>query len=153
MLSLSPQAERGKELEKFTERRRFLFDPRQNMDAATTKGLGLLAPDLAHLVQQTQPQSRFANRDSSPVRAALTRTHSDAAMILPAPAENTPLTLDLQRGEVKGKASEQLAAEGSVEKRSKSPPRIDAGEVADRVHRLMRYDLVLEKERATKLGG
>lgn len=209
MLSLTPQAERGTELEKFTERRRFLFDQgqpldvstrgqmetllgynldtvrihhgyqadevsrrlgaraftfkgqvfgsRQNLDTATTEGLGLLAHELTHVIQQTKPQRlpqyKLASRDPSPVPAALTRTHSCAGIVLPAPAENTPLTTNPEEREVKAQASEQLAAESLAEKRSESASRINVGGVADRVYRLMQHDLILERERATKLGG
>lgn len=209
MLSLSPQAELGKNIQKFTERRRPLFDGGQppdvstrrqretflqhnlekvyiprgyqaekisrrlgaraltfkgqfsgnrlNLDSATTKGLGLLDNQPVRAVQQAQsqklPQRQLANRDFNLAPAALTRTHSDVGMVLPAPAENTPLIPDLQRRETQHRASEQPGVEGPAEKRTESTPRIDAGEVADRVYRLMQHDLRLEKERATKFGG
>ena len=189
MLFLSPQARRSKELEKFTEGHRFLFDrgqplgvgtpgqmgtflgynlekvpinhgyqaeevsrqpsarafafkgqavgPHQNLDTATTDGLGLPPHEITYVTEQTQlqrlPQRRLANRDSSPAPAALMRTRSAEETILPAPAENTP--------------------PGSTEKRPELPPRRNVGEVADRVYHLMQHDLILERERATKLGG
>lgn len=206
MLSLSPQVERGKERDKFTERYRSLFDPgpplevsirrqmetflgrdlekvrihhgyqagvvsrrlgaraftikgqdsghRQNLDTATTQGLGLLAHELTHVTQQTQPQRlpQVANRGYSPVPAALTRTPSDAGMVLPAPAEDTPLTTRPAR-RAPARASELPGAQGSARKRSESASGIDVEKVADRVYQLMQHDLNLERERATKLGG
>jgi hypothetical protein len=34
-----------------------VFAPRQNLDGSTTEGLGLLAHELTHVIQQTQPRS------------------------------------------------------------------------------------------------
>lgn len=154
MRSLTVQAKRGEELGKFTERRHFLSDPRQNLDAANTEGQELLAHELNHIIQQTQPrrlpQRRLPNLDPVPVPVALTRTHPDAGRVLPAPAENTPAT-HAQGGVVQAKAEVQpSAAEGLAEKGSKSPPHGNAGEIADRVYRLMQRDLNLERERVTK---
>jgi len=156
VLFLSPQAERGKQLEKFAERRRPFFDRGQPRDVNThTEGLGLLAHEPTHVIRQTQPQRlpQIANRDYSPAPAALTRTPSDAVMVLPAPAENTPLTTSPVRSQAQAGASESPGTEGPAEKRAETASRIDVGEVADRVYRLMQRDLILERERATKLGG
>lgn len=209
MLSLSPRVERGKELDNFTNNKRYRsffdlgqpldvsirrqmetflgrdlekvrihhgyqagvvsrrlgaraftlkgqdFGHRQNLDTATTEGLGLLAHELTHVTQQTQPQRlpQVANRGYSPVPAALTRTPSDAGMVLPAPAEDTPLTTSPVRRKAPARASKPLGAEGSAGKRSEPASGIDVEKLADRVYRLMQHDLNLERERATKLGG
>lgn len=148
--SLTVQAKRGEELGKFTERRHFLSDPRQNLDAANTEGQGLLAHELNHVIQQTQPR-RLLNLDPSPAPVALTRTHPDAGMVLPAPAENTHPTTRIQREVVQANAKVQRsAAEGLAEKSSESTPRGNVGEIADKVYRLMQHDLILERERASK---
>lgn len=84
---------------------------------------------------------------------SLTRAHSHAGMVLPAPAKNKTLTKNQGGKEERAKASEQLAAKALAEKRPESIPRINAGEIADRVYRLMQHDLILERQRTTKLGG
>jgi hypothetical protein len=155
MRSLNVQTKRGEELGKFTERRHFLSDTRQNLDAANTEGQELLAHELNHIIQQTQPrwlpQRRLPNLDLSPAPVALTGIHPGAGMILPAPAENTHPIDHARGGVVQAKAEVQRsAAEGSTEKGSKSPTRRNVGEIADRVYRLMQHDLILERERVAK---
>ena len=150
MRSLTVQAKRGKELGKFTEKRHLLSDPRQNLDATNTEGQGLLAHELNHIIQQTQPR-RLPDLYHSPAPVALTRTHPDAGRILPAPAENIRPTTHAQGGVVQAKAEAQRSAdEGLAEKGSKSPPRRNVVEIADRVYRLMQHDLILERERVAK---
>ena len=46
-----------------------------------------------------------------------------------------------------------LAAKDSGEKGAVSSSRIDVVKIADKVYRLMRSDLILERERTTKMGG
>jgi hypothetical protein len=73
-------------------------------------------------------------------------------MVLLAPAGGVPLNPSLQQREAQAQASEQLVAE-ALGNRDKPPPEISAEAVADKVYRLMQYDLRLERERRTKLGG
>jgi hypothetical protein len=150
MRSLTVQAMRGEELGKFTERRHFFSDPRQNPDAANNERQGTLAHELNHIIQQTQPR-RLLNLDPGLAPVALTGTHPGAGMVLPAPTENTHPTTQTLGGVVQAKAEVQRsAAEGLAEKGSKSPHRGNVGEIADRVYRLMQHDLILERERVTK---
>ena len=139
MPSLIPRIKQSEEPEKFTERAR------------------LLSHGLTYVNQQDQsqrpPQQKLATQDSSQSPAALTRSHTDVEMVLTAPAQKTIMTSQIERKEAQAHASEQLAAKGLAEKRFESAHHIDTGEVADRVYRLMQYDLILERERATKLGG
>ena len=83
----------------------------------------------------------------------LARAHSRTGTVLPAPAKNKTLTKDKERKEERAKASEQLVQKASTEKGPESIPSINTGEIADRVYRLMQRDLILERERATKLGA
>ena len=139
MLPFRTQTRQREGMEKFTER------------------VSRLSHRITHANQQAQsrrlPQHQVANQDSSPAPAALPRKYADAMMLLPAPAQNTQLTTHTQRREAQAHASEQVAVRGLAEKRYESAPRIDVGEVADRIYRLMQHDLTLERERATKLGG
>jgi hypothetical protein len=81
---------------------------------------------------QQRPQRRFANRDSSPAATALPETHSHAGTFPLAPAESAALPTNPRSGEAQAQAREQ---------------------VVDKAYRLTRYDLSLERERATKSGG
>ena len=134
-----------------------VFGNHQNLDSATTKGPGLPDHELNRIIQQAQsqklPQRHLANRDSNSVPARLARAHSDAGMVLPAPAENTTPIVNTRMRVTQAQASVQLAAGGPTEKRTEPTHRIDAKEVADRVYRLMQRDLIIEGERSAELGG
>jgi hypothetical protein len=132
-----------------------IFGPRQNLDASTRDGPGLLAHELTHAIQQTQPhrrpQRQSANREESTV-SATPEVHSDAAMVLSASRQGPPTNASPQQEEAQAQASEQQVVEG-LSNETESPPQMNPREVADKVYRLMQYDLVLERERATRVGG
>ncbi len=134
-----------------------IFAPHQNLDASTSEGLGLLAHELTHAVQQTQPhrlpQGQWANQDTRSAPAARPGSHPGTEMVLLAPAKGAPLTANVQLREAQAQANEQLVAEGLADRKAKAPPQINPEEVANKVYRLMQYDLILERERVTKLGG
>ena len=143
-----------------------IFGPRQTLDTSTREGQGLLAHELTHVIQQTQPhqlpQGRLetkvdftplaANQETSSVRAASPGNHPDTEMVLLAPLKSSPSATNLQLREAQAQANEQLVADG-LDNKTKSPPQINPEEVANKVYRLIQYDLVLERERATKVGG
>jgi hypothetical protein len=131
---------------------RHIFGPRQNLDDSTREGLGLLAHELTHVIQQTRPnkmpqrQTVHRGNDLSPAIVPPPASHSDGEMVLLAPARSSPQgTASLQR-EARARASEQLVTKGSDDQ-TKAPSEINCEEVANKVYRLMRYDLVLEQER------
>ena len=93
-------------------------------------------------------QRRLSAGDSDPVPAIETRAHSESGIIMPAPAVTMPLAARQRRGRNEVRASETTTVESSAEERPESGPQIDTGEVADRVYRLMRHDLILEKEQS-----
>ncbi len=74
-------------------------------------------------------------------------------MVLLAPAKSMPASTNQQLREVLVQASEKAVAEGSASKEAKSPSQINHKEVADKIYHLMQHDLILERERATNLGG
>jgi hypothetical protein len=73
-------------------------------------------------------------------------------MVLVASPQSSALATNPPPREAQAQANERLIREG-LGKKSKSPPKINCEEVADKVYRLMQCDLVLERERATRLGG
>ena len=134
-----------------------IFGPRQSLDTSTTEGLGLLAHELTHTIQQTRlhqlPQGQLANPVASSVPAALPKSHSGTEMVLLAPARSVPLTTNPRQREAQAQVSEQLVARALAENEDESLSEINPEEVANKVYRLMQRDLVLERERGTKLGG
>ena len=154
MLSLPHKDERGAEMNNFTERRHSLVGPGKPFDMSThTEGLRLLAHRLNDIVPQTQPRRlskhELLSQDSSPVPATISRTYSDVGMVLPAPAENISLASNVPRREIQTGDSVPLAAKDSGKEGAESSPRINLVKVADKVYRLMRSDLILERERTT----
>jgi len=132
-----------------------IFGPHQNLDNQTPEGLALLAHELTHVIQQTQPhrlpQGQVANPDTVP--AAPLRSRSNTEMVLLAPPKSPPLTSNPQPGEAQAQASEQLMEAALTDNKAKSIPQINPKEVANKVYRFMQHDLILERERATKIGG
>ena len=143
-----------------------IFGPRQTLATSTREGQGLLAHELTHVIQQTQPhrlpQGRLetdeaftlptANHATSSVKAAPPGSHTDTEMVLLAPQKSPAPTTSPQQREAQAQANEQLVA-NSLNNKTKSSPQINLEEVANKVYRLIQHDLVLERERATKLGG
>ena len=82
------------------------------------------------------PHLFVARADGDHVRAKADR---------PAPAKNETLTVNREGREELAGISETL--EGGA-----SALQIDTKEIAERVYRLMQHDLILERERTTKLG-
>jgi hypothetical protein len=115
-----------------------------------SEGLELKHHEQTHGIKQTQPrgtfQRQYADRDSEPVPAAVTKVHSDSDIVQPAPAVSMPLATRPRKGKNEASQSKPLSAEGLAEREPGSVPQINAQEVADRVYRLMQHDLILEKE-------
>ena len=96
-----------------------VFAPERNLDESTTEGLGLLAHELTHAIQQTQPhrlpQYQTTEQDSGPVPAAPPEGYAKAEMVLLAPARSSSSTTSSPSREAQALASEQLVAEASAE--------------------------------------
>ena len=109
------------------------------------------------VVPQTQsrelPKRRVVNRNLSPAPATINRAYSDIPMVLPAPAENISLPANIPRREIQSRNRVLPATEDSGKKGDESYPRINLAKIANKVYRLMRSDLILERERTTKMGG
>ena len=129
---------------------------RQSLDTSTKEGLGLLTHEFTGAIQQTQSQrltqNGLVNHEAGSALPAPPRNGSDVQMVLLA-AANVPATASPRSREAQAQASAQLMAEDLTDKEPKSPPEISPEAVADRVYHLMKYDLILERERATRVGG
>lgn len=133
-----------------------IFGPHQNLDTSTRGGLGLLAHELTHVIQQTQPprvpQYQTVKRESGLPSMVQNKGYSDTEMVLLASSQSSSITASRQQEEASAQANEHLFAQDSGNK-AKSPATINAVAVADKVYHLMQHDLILERERTTKLGG
>ncbi|MBA7468480.1 hypothetical protein ES707_03731 [subsurface metagenome] len=142
-----------------------IFGPRQTLATSTREGQGLLAHELTHAIQQTQPhrlpQGRLetdedftpptANQATSSVTTP-PGSHSGTEMVLLSPSKSSAPTTSPQQGEAQAQANERLVAD-SWDNKTEASPQINLEEVANKVYCLIQHDLVLERERATKLGG
>ena len=97
-------------------------------------------------------QGEVTNRDNTQVSADPAGEQPESGMLLLASAENTLLTTSQQPGEAQAQTSKRLVSETVTGDESIPVPKINPEAVADRVYRLMRHDLILERERATRLG-
>jgi len=141
-----------------------IFGPPENLDVSTGEGQALLAHELTHVIQQTRPQQLGPMRLESAGRPGPEMVSPEAKsrpvapqeqypdMVLLAPTQSSASGASPPEREAQAQANERLAAEGLTSERE-SPPRISAEEIADRVYQLMQGDLVLERERAGRLGG
>jgi hypothetical protein len=134
-----------------------IFMPHKSHEAPTAEGEGLLAHELTHVVQQTQPrrlpqESREPSSKPSPseTKPALSASRSQPDMVLLATQGITPGG-NHQQSEVQAQTNEQLAIESPDN--ATLTQKIDTKEVTDRVYRLIRNDLLLERERAVRIGG
>ena len=143
-----------------------IFGSPQALVTSTTEGKGLLAHELTHVIQQTQPHrlpqgnletdedfiSSRANQATSSVKAEPSGNHTGTDMVLLAPSKNPAPTTSPQQEEAQAQANERLITD-SLDNKTGTSPQINLEEVANKVYRLIQHDLVLERERATKLGG
>jgi hypothetical protein len=103
--------------------------PYQNMDIETNVGLESLLP------------------------SALTTTFSDGGTTMPTTDKITALSINIQRSKEPAKVSESALTQVSTQKSPESRPLKNVEAIADKVYRLMQRDLILERERASRLGG
>jgi hypothetical protein len=131
-----------------------IYVPQYNLNISTAQGLGLLAHELTHVVQQTRPQKLpqdgAANHKYSSEPSAQSNIGPNARMAFLAPTG--PATSSPHLGEAQAQTSEQLMTKALADTKPQSPPEINHLEIADKVYHLMQNDLVLERERATKVG-
>jgi len=66
---------------------------------------------------------------------------------------NAILPASQLEGRVQAEVDEQMVQRVLSSDKPQSQPHVDLEEIADKVYRLMQHDLILERERATKVGG
>lgn len=126
-----------------------VFGPDRDLDTSTREGIGLMAHELTHAVQQTQPQSTSPGQTVQREGRSLTVTpeYTNNSMVLQKSSGNRPVA------GIQASARGEGVTESPVENRNQSSCDIDPEKVADRVYNLMKRDLILERERATRIGG
>lgn len=126
-----------------------VFGPDRELDTSTREGMGLMAHELTHVVQQVRsqgpPPSQTVYRENGPV--TVTPGYTDNSMVLQTSSGDRPAA------GIQTAARGEGITENPVSNRDQSSCDIDPEKVADRVYHLMQRDLILEGERATRIGG
>jgi hypothetical protein len=125
-----------------------IFAPATKLNPQTKEGLGLLAHELTHVVQQTQPQRlQYAHELQKPQA----NWGQGMAQVREQPAMYSPPDLNPALSDIEGEAqaNEQMVrAQKSTQTTSEiPPPEIEIVALANKVYRLMQQELVLERER------
>lgn len=124
-----------------------VFGSRHELDTAKVVGLGLLAHELTHVVQQTQPAQVPR---AVPGWVASQTSGGGNGLVLLAPV--APPAANPDGREAQAEINERIMVE-AVREKPETSPSIDAEEIAAIVYKLMQYDLVLERERGGTPGG
>lgn len=130
---------------------------RQDLYTTKDEGPGRLANELTRVIKQNRPSQisgvQELNRKDEPVSNRLVSSYSSTEMTYLAPVKNSPVPASKRENEVQAEVNEQLIQRASSDVRPRSQHRVNIQVVADKVYRLMQRDLILERERATKVGG
>lgn len=130
-----------------------VFAPAAKVNPQTREGLGLLAHELTHVIQQTQPQPL-------PYKTRAPESNAGHSAQWPAQGKeqiagySPPYLNSVQRDmEGQARATERavLAKQNNLTNGDKPPPEINVAALADRVYRLIHRELVLERERVVQV--
>lgn len=132
-----------------------VFGDAESLNTLSPEGMGLVAHELTHVIQQTRPaplpHSGVMTSQTSPTREQSTASRTETAQL----ARYSPLSASSveEPGEAEARASEEVmrqAAE-SGEQAMEASPEVDIEELADRVYRLMQRELRLDRERNVRI--
>jgi len=132
-----------------------VFGDAESLNTLSPAGVGLVAHELTHVIQQTQPpplpHSGVVASQPSPAREQSATSRTETAQL----ARYSPLSASSaeEPGEAEAMASEEVmrqAAE-SGEQAVEASPEVDIEELADRVYRLMQRELRLDRERNVRI--
>ena len=140
--------------EAFTIEGHVFGDP-DRLRTFTPEGRGLVAHELTHVVQQTQPPPAPRASRTQPQHAPLMEAGVSQAVQAPqfarrgasaSPSTGAPAEAEAQANEERMRQAAEAAEERSQESE------VDAEELAERVYRLMRQELSLDRERNIQVG-
>jgi len=131
-----------------------VFGDAESLNTLSPEGMGLVAHELTHVIQQTQPpplpHSGVVASKPTPDREQSATSRTETAQL----ARYSPPSVNSaeEPGEAEARASEEVmrqAAE-SGEQAVEASPEVDIEELADRIYRLMRRELMLDRERSVR---
>lgn len=128
-----------------------IFAAAESLNTLTPEGIGLMAHELTHVIQQTQPQPipRSNPVVSQPVpvgEQSIPRDGEAPQFAGYSPPSASPIEGPM---EAEAQASEQVVRQDAErgEQVAAASPKINVDKLADRVYRLMQQDLILGRER------
>lgn len=141
--------------------RSHIFGPADRLTAQTPQGRGLLAHEITHVVQQTQPR-QLGGRGEGAAPASSGNLRQSGLQAKPLAGPGAPgywishqIGRDptIQLAEEEAQAAEALVTSAVQDQSRGGTPgeasTVDADEVASRVYRIMQQTLVLEHERGS----
>ncbi|MDY6918297.1 MAG: DUF4157 domain-containing protein [Chloroflexota bacterium] len=134
-----------------------VFGDAQGLSAETAEGLGLMAHELTHVVQQTQPAPLERSHGPSPQGAFPGSPAKEGQAQGPhfAPRTAPAISSVGVSEEAEAQASEQAVRRSAEEtgQRDQPPAGVDVERLAERVYRLMREELALARQRPSPGAG
>ena len=131
-----------------------VFGDAESLNTLSPEGMGLVAHELAHVIQQTQPpplpHSGVVASKPTPAREQSATSRTETAQL----ARYSPPSVSSaeEPGEAEARASEEVMRQvaESGEQAVEASPEVDIEELADRIYRLMRRELMLDRERSVR---
>ncbi len=128
-----------------------IFGDVESLNTLTPEGMGLMAHELTHVVQQTQPIPAAESGQMASQQAATYGTSGSPKLLSPQFAGHTPSTGrsvdEPMEAEAVGSEEAVRQAAESGEQPNKTLQGVDVEKLADRVYRLMRSELNMDRER------
>ena len=146
--------QKARELKSYTDKESVSGSP-ENM--VRSEGPGLPAHELTHVRRQTRPQNtsqvQIVNRKDEPESARSVSPGYGAVNPSTVAVQSLPVPASGRENRIQASSDEQVTERPSSDSEAEEQPQVDVRKVADKVYRLMQRDLVLENERATRIGG
>lgn len=125
-----------------------IFGDEGDFSTLTPEGMGLMAHELTHVIQQTQPAPAH-HGGMAPCQSAFTRgasvSHDAQGPMFAGHTPPSPGSIH-ESIETEAMASEE-AVQQAVERRQRTPQGADVEKLADMVYRLMQQELRMDRER------
>ena len=125
-----------------------VFGDAGSLNTLTPEGTGLMAHELTHFIQQTQPA---AVADTAPTASQRPVTHGAGVSQQPQGAQFAGRTPSAGGSTGEPMEAEALASEAAAQQAAEQPEQaqqqVDVEKLADRVYRLMRQELRADRDR------
>jgi hypothetical protein len=130
---------------------------RQKLDSIKDGRPALPVNEMTHIIRQNRPSqisgAQVLNLKDGPELTRRVSSYSSTEMAYLTPVKDSSVPTSQQESEVQAEVNKRLIQKASSDDKPQSQPKVNIQVVADKIYRLMQHDLILERERATKVGG